>query len=91
MEKLIIESRVKAFARLGIALLFIVLVGLIATGVIDASALEAATASVLAVATLVVAWWRDNNVTITAILRHMTGVELVDEDEITDAEHAKEL
>lgn len=97
MEKEIIENRVAAFVRLGVALLFGVLVALIATGIIDASALEAAVASVLAIATLVLAWWKDNNVTIKAILRHMTGVEIVDEidddAEIVEGapEHAKEL
>lgn len=56
--------------------MFIVVVTLIAMGIVDASALQAAVAAVLAIAGLVLAWWKDNNVTILAIARHMLNVDL---------------
>lgn len=54
--------------------MFIAVVALIAMGVVDASALQAAVAAALAIAGLVLAWWKDNNVTILAIARHMLNV-----------------
>ncbi|MEC4294056.1 hypothetical protein [Adlercreutzia shanghongiae] len=64
------EERLFGVLRLAFPLLFVVLVALVATGIVDAGQLEAAVASVLAVAGLVLAWWKDNNMTIMAIIRH---------------------
>lgn len=84
MEKIITKNRLAAFGRLAIGLVFAVIVALIATGVVDADVLSAAVASVLAIASMVLAWWMDNNVTIKAILRHETEVEIVEDEEGTD-------
>lgn len=67
-------NRIKAFARLAVALAFVIVVALIATGVVDAGALEAAVTSALAIAGLVLVWWKDNNVTIRAIARHLIPI-----------------
>ncbi|WP_282192051.1 hypothetical protein [Adlercreutzia caecimuris] len=71
---IVTKSRLWAFGRLAVALMFIAVVALIAMGVVDASALQAAVAAALALAGLVLAWWKDNNVTILAIARHMLNV-----------------
>lgn len=70
------RSRIAAFGRLAVALAFVGLVGLIAAGVIDADAVQAAVTAVLAIASLVLVWWKDNNVTLRAILRHHLGVDV---------------
>lgn len=57
------SERVKAFSRLAVALVMLALVLLIAFGVIDADALTMAVTAVLAIATEIVAWWKNNNVT----------------------------
>lgn len=74
-EQEVKSERLTGIARLVFPLLFIVLVALVATGVVDAGQLEAAVASVLAVAGLVLAWWKDNNMTIMAIVRHVVWNE----------------
>lgn len=79
---IVTENRVKAVARLVAGLVFIATVALIAMGVVDASMLEAAVASVLAIAGLVLAWWKDNNVTVRAIARHMLNIQ--DPEEIVE-------
>lgn len=68
-------QRITGIGRLVFPLAFVVLVALVATDVLDAGKLEAAVASVLAVAGLVLAWWKDNNMTIMAIVRHMVWRE----------------
>lgn len=70
-EQEVKAERLTGIARLLFPLVFIVLVALIAIGVLDAEALSAAVAAVLAVAGLVLAWWKDNNMTIMAIVRHV--------------------
>ena len=57
------NERVQAFSRLAAALIMLTLVLLIAFGVIDADALTMAVTAVLAIATEIVAWWKNNNVT----------------------------
>ena len=64
------EERLFGILRLVFPLVLIVLVALIATGVVDADRLAAAVTSVLAIFGLVVAWWKDNNMTLMAIIRH---------------------
>lgn len=71
---IVTKSRLWAFGRLAVAVMFIAVVALIAMGVVDASALQAAVAAALAIAGLVLAWWKDNNVTILSIARHMLNV-----------------
>lgn len=75
-EQEVKAERLTGIARLLFPLVFIVLVALIAIGVLDAEALSAAVAAVLAVAGLVLAWWKDNNMTIMAIVRHMVWNEV---------------
>lgn len=70
------RNRIEAFGRLAVALAFVVLVGLIAARVVDADAVQAAVTAVLAIASLVLVWWKDNNVTLRAILRHQVGIEI---------------
>lgn len=69
------EERLFGILRLVFPLVLIVLVALIATGVVDADRLAAAVASVLAIFGLVVAWWKDNNMTLMAIIRHAVWTE----------------
>ena len=69
------EERLFGILRLVFPLVLIVLVALIATGVVDADRLAAAVASVLAIFGLVVAWWKDNNMTLMAIIRHAVWKE----------------
>ena len=69
------EERLFGSLRLVFPLVLIVLVALIATGVVDADRLAAAVASVLAIFGLVVAWWKDNNMTLMAIIRHAVWKE----------------
>ena len=70
------RNRAEAFGRLALALVPVALVGLIAAGVLDADVFAAAVTSVLAVGTTVCAWWKDNNVTLRAILRHEADIEI---------------
>lgn len=74
-EQEVSAERLTGVVRLVFPLLFVVLVALVATGLVDASRLQAAVASVLAVAGLVLAWWKDNNMTIMAIVRHVVWNE----------------
>lgn len=74
-EQEVSAERLIGVVRLVFPLLFVVLVALVATGLVDASLLQAAVASVLAVAGLVLAWWKDNNMTIMAIVRHVVWNE----------------
>lgn len=76
----VVRSRIEAFARLAVALAFVAVVVLMALGVIDADRLKAAVASCLAIVGLVAVWWRDNNVTMRAILRHEVGIEIEEDD-----------
>lgn len=69
------EERLFGILRLVFPLVLIVLVALIATGVVDADRLAAAVTSVLAIFGLVVAWWKDNNMTLMAIIRHAVWKE----------------
>ena len=69
------EERLFGILRLVFPLVLIVLVALIATGVVDADRLAAAVTSVLAIIGLVVAWWKDNNMTLMAIIRHAVWKE----------------
>lgn len=69
------EERLFGALRLVFPLVLIILVALIATGVVDADKLAAAVASVLAIFGLVVAWWKDNNMTLMAIIRHAVWKE----------------
>lgn len=69
------EERLFGILRLVFPLVLIVLVALIATGVVDAGRLAAAVTSVLAIIGLVVAWWKDNNMTLMAIIRHAVWKE----------------
>lgn len=69
------EERLFSILRLVFPLVLIVLVALIATGVVDADRLAAAVTSVLAIFGLVVAWWKDNNMTLMAIIRHAVWKE----------------
>lgn len=69
------EERLFGILRLVFPLVLIVLVALIATGVVDADRLAAAVTSVLAIFGLVVAWWKDNNMTLMAIMRHTVWKE----------------
>ena len=71
------EERLFGILRLVFPLVLIVLIALIATGVVDADRLAAAVTSVLAIFGLVVAWWKDNNMSLMAIIRHAvwTGEE----------------
>lgn len=85
-ESKITQSRLKGSLRLAVALVFAILVALIAMGAVDADALEAAVLAVLGIASIVVAWWKDNDMTIHAIMRKMLGtadmeeIEEIDED-----------
>ena len=69
------EERLFGILRLVFPLVLIVLVALIATGVVGADRLAAAVASVLAIFGLVVAGWKDNNMTLMAIIRHAVWKE----------------
>lgn len=69
------EERLFGALRLVFPLVLIILVALIATGVVDADKLAAAVTSVLAIFGLVVAWWKDNNMTLMAIIRHAVWKE----------------
>lgn len=69
------EERLFGALRLVFPLVLIILVALIATGVVDADRLAAAVTSVLAIFGLVVAWWKDNNMTLMAIIRHAVWTE----------------
>lgn len=83
---IVAKSRLLAFCRLALALTFIVAVALIAVGVVDASALQTAVAAALAIAGLILAWWKDNNVTILAITKHLLGADPSAADEETAAD-----
>ena len=81
------SERTKAFGRLAVALFALALVFLIAFGVIDADALTAAVAAVLAIATEVLAWWKNNNVTKNAqiaqeYLNELNDGEVMENDEV---------
>lgn len=82
--KTVAQSRVEAFGRLAAAILLCVLVALIAMGVVDADTLTAAVASVLLIASNILIWWKDNNVTLQAIFRHAVEVEFVDDGDDPD-------